>query len=126
METAQTHGQTLLVFTNLPDDASAHALAAALVTERVAACVSVLAPCRSIYRWQGKLENALEVPLLIKTTADRYPALEAAIRAGHAYELPEIIAVPLTHGLPEYLDWLVIETRAETLAEYPDGNPPTC
>lgn len=123
---AQTRHQTLLVLTNLPDEASAHALAAALVTDRLAACVNVLAPCRSIYRWQGKLENAQEVPVLIKTTAERYPALEAAIRAGHAHELPEIIAVPITHGLPEYLAWLVIETRAETLTEHPDGNPPTC
>ncbi|MDP1734898.1 MAG: divalent-cation tolerance protein CutA [Sulfuritalea sp.] len=122
MEIAQTHSQTLLVFTNLPDEASAHVLAAALVGDRLAACVNVLAPCRSVYRWQGAIENATEIPLLIKTTAARYPALEAAIRARHPYELPEIIAVPLAHGLPEYLDWLA----TETLAEHPDGNPLTC
>lgn len=126
MEVAQTCRQTLLVLTSLPDEASAHALAAALVDERLAACVNVLAPCRSIYRWQGAIESATEVPLLIKTTAARYAALEAAIRARHPYELPEIVAVPVAHGLPEYLDWLVIETRAETLAEHPDGNPLTC
>lgn len=100
----------LLVLTNLPDAVSAQALAAALVEERLAACVNILAPCRSVYRWQGKVEDASEVPLLIKTTADRYPALEAAVRARHPYELPEIVAVPIAHGLPDYLRWVESET----------------
>jgi periplasmic divalent cation tolerance protein len=113
MEICQTRSQTLLVLTNLPDEASAQALATALVTERLAACVNVLAPCRSVYRWQGEIENALEVPLLIKSTTARYAALEAAIRARHPYELPEIIAVPLAHGLPEYLAWVATETLLE-------------
>jgi periplasmic divalent cation tolerance protein len=126
MEVAQTHRHTLLVLTNLPDDASAHALATALVTERLAACVNVLAPCRSVYRWRGEVENATETPLLIKTTAERYAALEAAIRARHPYELPEIIAVPVAHGLPEYLDWVVTETRAETPTAHADGTPSPC
>ncbi len=115
METRQTHRQTLLVLTNLPDQASARALATTLVTERLAACVNLLAPCRSIYRWQGAIESAEEVPLLIKTTSERYAALEAAIRAGHPYELPEIIAVPVEHGLPEYLAWVAAETLVEDL-----------
>lgn len=115
-------GQTLLILTNLPDEASAQALASSLVTERLAACVNVLAPCRSFYRWQGKLEAAPEVPLLIKTSASRYAALEAAIRARHPYELPEIIAVPVAHGLPEYLQWVA----AETLVDTADGNPAPC
>lgn len=113
MEVAQTHRHALLVLTSLPDEASALALADALVDERLAACVNVLAPCRSIYRWQGAMETATEIPLLIKTTAARYAALEAAIRARHPYELPEIIAVPIAHGLPEYLDWLATETLTE-------------
>ena len=130
MEISQTCGDTLLVLTNLPDDASAQALATALVSERLAACVNILAPCRSTYRWQNAIENEQEVPLLIKTTAARYPALESAIRASHPYELPEIIAVPIAHGLPDYLAWLVTETRAEasaeTLAENPDGDHTRC
>ena len=113
METSQTGGQTLLILTNLPDQASAQALATTLVSARLAACVNMLGPCRSVYRWQGAIESAQEVPLLIKTTAARYADLEAAIRAAHPYELPEIIAVPIAHGLPGYLDWLVTETRAE-------------
>lgn len=101
---------TLLVFTQMPDAASAELLAAELVTERLAACVSVLPAVRSVYRWQGALEQASEVPLLIKTTAARYGALEAAIRARHPYELPEIVAVPVTHGLAAYLAWVDLET----------------
>lgn len=100
----------LLVLTNLPDMASARALAGHLVEVRLAACVNILAPCRSVYRWEGRVEDAEEVPLLIKTTAARYAALEAAIRAHHPYELPEIVAVPITRGLPDYLDWVATET----------------
>lgn len=122
METLQTRCQTLLVLTSLPDQDSAQALAATLVTERLAACVNILPSCRSVYRWQGAIESAQEVPLLIKTTTARYAALEAAIRARHPYELPEIVAVAATHGLPEYLRWVA----AETLAEMSDGDPAPC
>ena len=102
-----------LVITNLPDRDSAAKLAHALIEQRLAACVNILSPCRSVYRWKEKTEDAEEFPMLIKTTRDRYPELEAAIRAGHPYELPEIIAVSLTGGLPAYLDWVESETRPE-------------
>jgi periplasmic divalent cation tolerance protein len=101
----------LVVVTNLPDRASADKLADRLVGQRVAACVNILAPCRSVYRWKDEVQHDEEHPVLIKTTAERYPALEAAIRANHPYELPEIIAVPVEHGLPEYLGWVAQETR---------------
>ena len=101
----------LLVLTNLPDRAAAEKLADALVEKRVAACVNILAPCRSVYHWKGAVQREEEHPMLIKTTAERYPALEAAIRAGHPYELPEIIAVPIGRGLPAYLEWVVSETK---------------
>ena len=103
--------ETLLVFTQLPDDASANALATHLLEERLASCVNVLAPCQSHYRWQGKIEHAEEIPLIIKTTSARYPLLEQAIRARHPYELPEIVAVAAVHGLPAYLDWVAAETK---------------
>jgi periplasmic divalent cation tolerance protein len=102
----------LLVLTNLPDRAAAERLAGALVDKRVAACVNILAPCRSVYRWQGKLQQDEEYPLLIKTTGERYPALQEAIREAHPYELPEIIAVPIERGLPAYLAWVQSETVA--------------
>ena len=102
----------LLVISNLPDRASAEALAKALVERRAAACVNVLAPCRSVYRWQGAIETAEEHPVFAKTTRDRYDLLERVIRELHPYELPEIIAVPLAGGLPAYLAWVEAETRA--------------
>lgn len=102
--------EALVVLTNCPDAACADALAALLVERRLAACVNVLAPCRSVYRWQDKIEIAAEVPLLIKTTPVRYAELEAAIRENHPYELPEIVAVPVMRGLPGYLDWVAAET----------------
>ena len=102
---------TLLVLTNLPDRAAAERLADALIEKRVAACVNILAPCRSVYRWKEAVQHDEEHPVLIKTTAERYPALESAIRAAHPYELPEIIAVPVERGLAAYLDWVAAETR---------------
>ncbi|HEY5993069.1 MAG TPA: divalent-cation tolerance protein CutA [Gallionellaceae bacterium] len=104
-------GPLLLVLTNLPDQASAQRLASALVEQHAAACVNILAPCTSMYRWQGKLESASEVPLLIKTTRAAYPRLEALVREHHPYELPEIIAVPVETGLTGYLQWVAQETR---------------
>src|SRR5512140_1479997 len=78
----------ILVLTQMPDRDSAHALARILVETRLAACVSVGAPVESLYHWRGRIETAQEVPVAIKTVAARYPALEAAIRARHPYELP--------------------------------------
>jgi|SRR5690349_14831044 periplasmic divalent cation tolerance protein len=100
----------LLVISNLPDRASADKLAQLVIEQRLAACVNVLSPCRSVYRWKGKVEDAEEFPVLIKTTRERYAALETAIRKTHPYELPEIIALPLAAGLPAYLDWVAAET----------------
>jgi periplasmic divalent cation tolerance protein len=100
----------LLVLTNVPDRAAAERLADALVEKHVAACINILAPCRSVFRWQGALQHEEEHPVLIKTTREAYAALEAEIRAQHPYELPEIIAVPIERGLPAYLDWVADET----------------
>ena len=105
--------QALLVLTNLADMASAQALARALVERRLAACVNVLPAVQSTYRWNGAVEEAAEVTLLIKTTAARYGELEQAIRALHPYELPEVIAVPVSAGSPAYLGWIAQETRKE-------------
>jgi periplasmic divalent cation tolerance protein len=101
--------EVLLVLTNLPDHEAALTLARVLIEEKIAACINILGACTSVYRWQGKVENAQEIPLLIKTTTARYAALEAAIHRLHPYELPEIIAVPLAQGLPDYLQWVASE-----------------
>src|SRR5919206_3348568 len=102
---------SLLVLTNLPDRAAAERLAELVVQKNLAACVNILAPCRSVYRWKDAVQHDEEHPMLIKTTTERYAALEAALRAGHPYELPEIIAVPIERGLPAYLDWVAAETK---------------
>lgn len=108
-----TPDEVLLVLTNLPDRAAAMKLAAAVIEAKVAACVNVLSSCTSVYRWQGQVENAEEIPVLIKTTAARYDALEALIRRLHPYELPEIIAVPVARGLPGYLQWVAQEIESK-------------
>lgn len=100
----------LLVMTNVPTREVAQTIARELLECRLAACVNVLDGCDSIYRWQGNIEQVREIPLLIKTCADRYAEVEAAIRAKHPYELPEIIAVRVERGMPAYLQWLADET----------------
>jgi periplasmic divalent cation tolerance protein len=102
----------ILVLTHYPDRDAALGLARALVTERLAACVNIGAPVESMYHWQGKIETAQEVPVTIKTRAALYSRVEAAIRARHPFELPEIVALPLIDGLRPYLDWLDAETVA--------------
>jgi periplasmic divalent cation tolerance protein len=101
----------IAVLTNLPDSESAFNLARELVNLRLAACVNVLAPVTSFYRWEGKDAEATEYPVLVKSTLDRYAELEAAIRKIHPYSLPEILALPIEHGLAEYLRWVEEETR---------------
>ena len=98
------------MITSLPDREAAQQLASRLVKERLAACVNILAPCESVYRWQGQIETAQEITLLIKTLRTHYGKVEKIIRQCHPYELPEIIAVPVTDGLPAYLEWLAAET----------------
>jgi periplasmic divalent cation tolerance protein len=95
-----------VVLTTCPDAAVAETIARALVEEGLAACVNILPPMRSIYRWKGRTEEASEQLLVIKIATARFPAVRDRIRALHSYELPEIIAVPVADGLPEYLAWL--------------------
>lgn len=103
--------EILIVSSNFPDRASAERVAEALVAANLAACVNISAGCSSIYRWEGKVERATEVPLLIKTTRAAYARLESVLRELHPYELPELIAVPVTTGLPAYLAWVEQETQ---------------
>ena len=102
--------ETRLILTTCPDEACASTIALALVEARLAACVNVLPRVQSVYRWQGAVESASEVLLLIKSTAERYPALAARLRELHPYAVPEIIALPVSEGLPAYLQWIVSET----------------
>ena len=103
----------LLVMTNVPDAACAEKLAHVVLERKLAACVNCLAGVKSFYRWQGAIEEASEISLMIKTTAARYVELQAAIKSLHPYQVPEIIAIPVTHGWEPYLGWIVEETKKE-------------
>jgi periplasmic divalent cation tolerance protein len=100
----------LIVFSTFPDESAARVSAGKLVEERLAACVNILPGLTSLYRWEGKLQTSEEVLLVIKTTRESYPRLESALKACHPYELPEILAVAVDAGLPEYLQWVAHET----------------
>ena len=100
----------LTVLTNLPDLESARKLAKVLVEKGLVACVNIMSPVQSIYRWKGAIEEAAEVPLFLKTTQDRYAEVEKTIGELHPYEIPEIIALPIIDGLPAYLSWVKEET----------------
>ncbi len=102
--------ETLLVITNCPDEESANAIALTVVESRLAACVNILPCVQSVYRWQGAVESATEIPLFIKATVANYPALEKLIQECHPYDIPEIIALPIAQGLPAYLNWVAEET----------------
>ncbi|MDH4134423.1 MAG: divalent-cation tolerance protein CutA [Gammaproteobacteria bacterium] len=100
------HTPFQIVFTTCPDAGTAERIAHALVEENLAACVNILPPMRSVYRWKGKIEEASEHLLVVKIAGARFPAIMDRIRALHPYELPEIVALPIADGLPEYLAWL--------------------
>ncbi len=96
-----------IVINTCPDTETARKLARALVEEKLAACVNIIDSVRSIYRWKGEIQDDGEVLLLIKSGIDQFPALCDRLQELHPYELPEIVAVPISMGLPGYLDWLI-------------------
>ncbi|MGB8169179.1 MAG: divalent-cation tolerance protein CutA [Chthoniobacteraceae bacterium] len=98
--------EVLVVFTTWPDAVAARAAARVFVEERLAACANLVPAIESIYRWEGKVETASEVWMILKTTIGRYPQLEARIKALHSYEVPEIVSLRVTDGLPAYLRWV--------------------
>ncbi|MDP6436079.1 MAG: divalent-cation tolerance protein CutA [Gammaproteobacteria bacterium] len=101
----------LLVLCTCPDKEVAEAIATGLVEAGLAACVNRVPGITSVYKWQDKLEKDAEELLLIKTSAAAWDGLEAEIKRLHPYELPEIIAVPITAGSHEYLNWIRESTR---------------
>jgi periplasmic divalent cation tolerance protein len=102
--------EVVIVLTTFPVDRDVEELAGSLVGERLAACVNVLPPMRSIYRWQGAVESADERQVVIKTTAARLPELESRLKALHPYEVPEFLVVPSAASL-EYLSWVSQSTK---------------
>jgi periplasmic divalent cation tolerance protein len=101
----------VLILTTVPAAARADAIARSLVDERLAACVNVLSPMTSFYRWQGKIEQEEERQIVIKTTRDRVASVQTRLRDLHAYEVPEFLVLPVSDGSTGYLDWVRNETR---------------
>ena len=101
-----------LIMTTVGDEAAAESLAEFLVSARLAACVQLM-PIKSFYTWEGQLNRERELLLLIKTRDELYATIKSAIRSRHPYALPEIVKLPITAGLPEYLDWLASGTRID-------------
>lgn len=96
----------VVILCTFPNEQEALRIGSAMVEARLAACVNVLPPIRSIYRWKGEIEHSDESLLLIKTTLQSFPALRDRIKELHSYDTPEIIAVPIVDGLADYLGWL--------------------
>ena len=95
-----------LIFCTFPDKSSAESIARLLINEKLAACVNIISGVTSIYAWEQKIETAEECLLLIKANKSNYQLIEEIIKKRHPYELPEIIAVSIEDGLPEYLHWI--------------------
>jgi periplasmic divalent cation tolerance protein len=103
--------EPLLVFSNCADEPTARNIANALIEADQAACVNVVPGLRSVYKWEGKPCDASEYLLLIKTTSAGFTAVQNTIKTMHPHELPEIIAVPISAGLPAYLDWIMTSVK---------------
>jgi periplasmic divalent cation tolerance protein len=101
----------VVVLTTLPGDADGHALARALVDERLAACVNLLAPMESLYRWEGKVERETERQIIIKTSRERVAALWDRVRELHPFEVPEFIVLQIADGNEAYLRWIGDSTK---------------
>ena len=101
----------LVVLITAPDEAAAVKIAHAVVGPGLAACVNVVPAVRSIYQWEGKLEDSSELLLIVKTTAERFAELERAVIAVHPYSVPEVIALPVTAAFQAYGTWVAEQCR---------------
>ncbi|MGQ9505480.1 MAG: divalent-cation tolerance protein CutA [Thermogutta sp.] len=111
MSVSSMNAQALQVFVTFPTRESAEDVAQGLVNERLAACVQILGPVKSIYRWQGQVESADEWLCLIKTSQVVFADVVSFVKSRHPYEVPEIVAVPICAGIPSYLQWLFESLR---------------
>jgi periplasmic divalent cation tolerance protein len=96
----------IVVFSTCATEEEAAKLARVLVEAKVAACVTIVPAARSIYRWQGAIESAAECVLIIKSSRPLFEQLRSALEAAHAYEVPEVLALPVVAGAPNYMNWL--------------------
>jgi periplasmic divalent cation tolerance protein len=105
-----TDPKTIMVYVTTSNRGEAEAIAEALVQEKLAACVNVLGPIRSIYRWQGQVEKADETVLIAKTRAELFDEICDKVKAMHSYDVPCIVAYPMADGYAPYLEWIDAET----------------
>ncbi|WP_111747899.1 divalent-cation tolerance protein CutA [Salinisphaera orenii] len=114
MSDAESGGRyhPIIIYVTCPDTATAESIANGLVEAGEAACVNIVPGISSVYRWQGQVETAQEVLLLIKTQHTRLEALRTRVTESHPDDVPEIVAVPIVDGLPDYLGWLIETTEA--------------
>jgi periplasmic divalent cation tolerance protein len=106
-------GEILLAFSTFPDIETARRISRELVTENFVACANIIPAIESIYRWQGKIEQGNETLVLFKTTAARYAAFQEKLKSLHPYDVPEIIGLSVAEGSPEYLRWVVDNSRSQ-------------
>jgi periplasmic divalent cation tolerance protein len=110
--TRKSGGQVLVILVTMKNQEEAVRIGEKMVHAKLAACANIIPGIQSIYRWKGKVAKAQEVLLILKSTKPRYRALEKAIKAMHLYEVPEIIALPVTEGLEPYIRWVRSETHS--------------
>ena len=113
---ARTPHKLRVIFTTVGVEEQALSIARALVSERLAACVNIIGPIRSVYRWRDAIEDEREYLLLIKTRATNYMKVERRVRELHTYEVPEVLSLPADRGSPPYIQWLLESTRAQAVS----------
>lgn len=101
----------VFIYVTTPSEAEARKIAEAVVTDRLAACANIIPGMKSIYHWEGKMEEAQETVVILKTRASLFQAVEARVKELHKYTAPCIVALPVAAGSPPYLDWLMAETK---------------
>ena len=105
----------IVILCTCSSEEEAQKISRGLLEQRLAACVNAVLPVRSYYWWKGAIESDTEVLLLIKSSSDLFAAVEAAVRALHSYEVPELLALPVEHGSADYLNWLRENLRKENI-----------
>ncbi len=112
--------EPVVMLSTCQDEAKANAIAEQLVEHRLAACVSIVPGIKSVFRWEGKIQKESEVLLVIKSQRDQVPSICQVVQELSGYELPELIAMEIIDGSPQYLDWLIIESRPTAVETEPE------